>query len=531
MKERSWAAWLALAGGVAVASFAVIAQNPPKAEPANAYPTVFSAARAMEHVKAIAREPHPTGSEAITKVRTEILQRLKAIGVEAEVQTPKDKSWAERNIVARIKGGGVPGRRAVLLCAHYDSVRGGPGAGDNASGVAVVLETLRAYKAGPRYDRDVIALFDDGEESGMRGAKMFVEEHPWARFVGVVLNVDARGNHGPSIMFETSARNGWLIEKFAEVTPHPIATSMSMDLYRIMPNDTDLSVFKRAGIDGLNYVFSRGISSYHSPEDTPENLDLRSVQHQGENFLAMTRRLAGNDLDSVRADDVIYFTYLNRGVIYYPAKLALPFALGLAGLYVLTVVVGLIMGRVKLGQILVGIVAWFVAAFLSIFVVGGYWVVLRDILSDLGVQASRIDLPILAFGGLIAALVTLGVERLAMKGRSIESLSLGALGWWVALAVLTSIFLPGSSYLLTWPAAFSLLGMNSLMMMRRGSGLAREAYLIGCLPALILFPPLIREMFEGLSLRLVGPMMILVVLFIGGILPLFAPLVVPQRED
>jgi hypothetical protein len=521
---------LALTGGVAVASFAVFAQNPPEVQPANAYPTVFSAERAMKHVEAIAREPHPAGSEAIVKVRDEIIQALKKLQLDPEVQAPKDASRPERNILARLKGGGPKGGKAILLCAHYDSVKSGPGAGDNASGVATVLETLRALKVSPPLESDVIALFDDGEESGMLGASAFVEEHPWAKEIGVVLNVDARGNHGPSFMFETSAQNGWLIRQLAEALPHPVATSMSMDIYRILPNDTDLSVFKRAGMSGLNFAFSRGISYYHTANDTPANLDPRSLQHQGENVLAMTRQFGRLNLDQIPEADVIYFSYLNRGVVSYPAKLAMPFALGLAVLFVLVVVVGLIMGRAKLVDVLTGVVIWFVAAFVSIFVVGGYWLVLRDMMSSVGLRPAPFDLAILTVGAVIASVVTLGIERLALKDRSLESLSLGALAWWVALAILTSIYLPGTSYLFTWPTAFALLGLASLMMMRRGSGVAREAVLVGCLPTLLLLPPLTREAFEGLSLMLVGPVMILVVLFLGAILPLLAPIVVPRPK-
>ena len=151
-------------------------------------------------------------------------------------------------------------------------------------------------------------------------------------------------------------------------------------------------------------------------------------------------------------------------------------------------------------------------------------------MSSLGLIPVRFDLAILTVGAILAAVVTLGLERLAARDRSIEALGLGALAWWVALAVLTAIFAPGMSYLYTWPSLFALFGLLSMLMMRRGSGLAREAVLIGCLPALLLFPPLTREAFEGLSLRMAGPLMILVVLFLGGILPLLAPIVVPPRR-
>jgi hypothetical protein len=530
VKERSWPAWLALTAGIAVASYAVIAQNPPPVEPVDAYSTVFSAARALKHVEAIAKEPHPTGSEAIGKVRELLVEALKKLSLEPEIQIPREENRPERNILARLDGKGPRNKKSILLCAHYDSVRNAPGASDNASGVAAVLETLRALLVSPRLDRDVIVLLDDGEETGHNGAELFVDEHRWAKDVGVVLNVDGRGNHGPSIMFETSDRNGWLIEQFASATPHPVATSASMAVYQLLRNDTDLTVFKRAGMAGLNFAFTRGLAYYHSASDTPANLDPRTLQHQGENLLAMTRQFGGLDLDKVRRDDAVYFSVLNRAVVNYPAWLALPFALGAAGLFLLTVIVGLIMGRIKLFELIVGIAVWFVSAFVSVFAVGAYWLVVKDLMTSLGIPPIRYDLAILTVGAVIAAAITLGLERVAARDRSIEALSLGALAWWVVLALATSRYLPGMSYLYTWPSIFALIGLVSLMMMRRGSAVARESVLIGCLPSLLLFPPLIRELFQGLSLGLVGPLMIPVVLFLGGILPLLAPVVVPPKR-
>ena len=88
-------------------------------------------------------------------------------------------------------------------------------------------------------------------------------------------------------MFETSDKNGWLVRQFAAgVSPRPVATSVSMDVYRIMPNDTNLTVFKRAGLAGLNFAFAGGSVYYHTGGDSPANLDPRTLEHQGENALA-----------------------------------------------------------------------------------------------------------------------------------------------------------------------------------------------------------------------------------------------------
>ena len=80
-----------------------------------------------------------------------------------------------------------------------------------------------------------------------------------------------------------------------------MATSLTVDVYRLMPNDTDLTIYKQYGMAGLNFAFVGGLYYYHSPEDTPANLDPRTLQHQGENLLAMARQFGQVDLDDVSA--------------------------------------------------------------------------------------------------------------------------------------------------------------------------------------------------------------------------------------
>jgi hypothetical protein len=531
VSERTGLAWQFLILGIAVASYSLYSQNPPDAEPADAPAEVFSAGRAMRHVEAIAREPHPTGSDENARVREVILASLREIGLEPIIQEARSGDRPERNILARLAGRGPRGRKVLLLCAHHDSVPTAPGAGDDASGVAVILETLRALKAGPPPDRDVIALIDDGEEHGLVGAGLFVDEHPWAGDVGVVLNFDARGNHGPSIMFETGAENGWLVRQFAAASPHPLATSLSMDIYRIMPNDSDLSVFKRAKLAGLNFAFSRGLAYYHSAEDTPANLDPRSLQHQGENALALARHLGQLDLKEVREEDVVYFSVLNRFVVAYPARLATTAALTLVVFFAMEVGIGAITRRAKLTDVAIGLVACPVAAVTSAFVAGAFWLVLRDVLNNFGLPLLRFDLAILSACAAVTAGVFLILMRLAAAGRSVEALSLGALGWWTALAVVTAAYLPGASYLFTWPALAMLLALGLAMPMRRSSTLGPFVTFLGTLPNLLILPPLAREAFEGLGLWLTTPLMLLVPLFLGAALPLLAPIVARRRPD
>jgi len=142
--NRGWLAWVVLAIAIAVAWFALDAQKPPIAKLADAPLAEFSSGRAMAHVVEIARAPHPTGSREAERVREALVKKLADVELTAEIQVPKDKRSPLRNVLARRKGQGPAGKKALLLCAHYDSSPNGPGAGDNASGLAVVLETLRA---------------------------------------------------------------------------------------------------------------------------------------------------------------------------------------------------------------------------------------------------------------------------------------------------------------------------------------------------------------------------------------------------
>ena len=184
------------------------------------------------------------------------------------------------NVLARLPGTD-PSGKAFLLAAHYDSVPTGPGATDNGSGVATALETLRALKAAPPLRNDVIFLFTDGEERGLLGARAFVEQHPWAGDVGVVLNLDTRGNTGPALMLATSDEGGWVVDEFAKATPYPMTTSDSVAFFKRSGGNSDLSVFLDAGWAGLQVSSTGGISHYHGALDNVAELDERSLQHLG----------------------------------------------------------------------------------------------------------------------------------------------------------------------------------------------------------------------------------------------------------
>ena len=239
------AAFLAVVGGFTLAS-----QGPPR--PAGRCPGRGLLGRgAMRHVEAIAREPHPLGSAAEEPVRAYIIDELKETGPRARDPAPPRlprararadvQSLAARRASTSSPDGAARARPARRPCCSRptmtrSSAGRGPATTPRASRRS--SKPLRALKAGPAPERDIIILINDGEEAGLYGADVFAAEHPWAEDVGVVLNFDARGNSGPSFMFETSDGNGWLIEQMARALPHPMASSLTIEVYRLMPNDT-----------------------------------------------------------------------------------------------------------------------------------------------------------------------------------------------------------------------------------------------------------------------------------------------------
>jgi hypothetical protein len=322
------AARWALAGGLAV--WTAIGFTPlsrPDVVPATAPAAAFSAERALVTVRVIAERPHPVGSADHDRVRDYVLGEFSRLGLTPSVQAGvgefyRFKGKAE-NIIARLPG--TANTRSVMLAAHYDSTRRGPGAGDDAHAVAVLLETLRALRQSAALRNDVIFLVTDGEENGMLGAALFMREHPWHGEPGVVLNFEARGTGGDATMFETSSPNQWLVRTLETAVPSANATSFAFEVYRRMPNNTDLSVFKQ-GLAGMNFAFIEHPEWYHRPQDDPAHLDLRSVQQQGNYALALARQFGAMDLKQAQAGDAVYFPTRLTTLIVYPTAWVLPLA-------------------------------------------------------------------------------------------------------------------------------------------------------------------------------------------------------------
>jgi hypothetical protein len=339
----------------------------------------FSAERALVELRVLAGDgvPHPIGSAANARVRSAIVQRLTALGYETQIQSGfVCNTYAicgtPSNIIARLPAGqssspSTDDSDLVLLAAHYDSVPAGPGACDDAAGVAVLLEVARILTAGPATRHPIALLISDGEEAGLLGALLFVRGHPMAKHVAAAVNLEARGTSGPSLMFETGSANSWLMRLYRRAIARPITDSVYYDAYETLPNSTDFTVFKAAAWQGFNFAFIGDVARYHTALDSVENADLRSIQHQGDNALASVRALAAADgLRAQRAGESVYFDVLSRLLIVWPARFSLFASIAALSMLIIETVLLCRLQRVRGRQ-----VAWGSLGALTCLVLGG----------------------------------------------------------------------------------------------------------------------------------------------------------------
>jgi len=312
---------------VAAMLIAWFEQRSPHPRPADAPATTFSAARAMVDDRVIARAPHPVGSVANAQVRDYLVRRMTELGLSPQVR--RDRALEHDEHGAVVRGGDVenvigvlPGRDraapAVAIEAHYDSVAGSPGAADDAAGVSAALEIVRALKAHGTPARDVIVLITDGEEAGLFGARAFYARDPLARHVGFVLNMETRGSAGRAQMFQTGADNGATVALFRRTAVRPSSSSLAVFLYEIMPNDTDFTPVRQAGLAGLNYAFIGRQFDYHAASSTPRHLNQGSLQDMGRQVLAAARAAAFDPALPARTPDVVFAQTFGNHILAYP---------------------------------------------------------------------------------------------------------------------------------------------------------------------------------------------------------------------
>lgn len=500
----------------------------PDPKPESAPPDLFSAERAFAHIQQIGRYPHPLGSKDNERVRDYIVNELQKMGLNPEMQqgiAMKQESALAgnvKNVLVKIPGSDP--KQTIMLMAHYDSVPNGPGAADDGMGVSAILEALRALQSRDALKNNLWVLFTDGEERGLLGAEYFIQADDDWKELDLVMNIEARGTNGSSIMFETSSGNENLISHFAAASGSPVANSLSYTVYKLIPNDTDLSVFKRAGVNGLNFANIEGVLNYHTAQDLPENVSKATLQDHGQNVLSNTLYFGNTNFEAEGSSDAVYFNGLTGNIIWYPASWSFPIAA--AGALILLIYLVILFRRKTItpGKYLLGILSFVLISGLAVLFTYGGWQLMRELHPSYQWIAHR---ETYAFEwylwGFIALILSLSIKGFGwlQKKLGIQNILGGIFTVIMMLSLISSWYLPTAGYLFTWPVLFAIAGWMLI-------GQSIEKYhwktiIILCLtllPAIYIITPYIPLIQITLSTLALGASMFLLMILIALSWPL-----------
>ena len=506
---------------------------PNKISDLNTPKTEFSTQRALIHLKEITKKPHYVGTKEHLRVKNYLITELEKLGltVETQDQIAINKKWRgavkAQNIMARIKG--TENGKALVLLSHYDSVvHSSYGASDAGSGIVTILETIRAFiTSGKKPKNDIIILFSDAEEVGLLGAVAFVEHHPWVKDVGLVLNLEARGSGGPSYMLlETNGGNKNLIKAFNKAKPnYPVANSLMYSIYKMLPNDTDLTIFREdANLNGFNFAFIDDHFDYHTAQDTYENLDRNTLQQQGDYLMNCLNYFADADLTKLdNKTDNVYFNFPKMGLITYPFSwIFILFALGAFAFLGITYY-GVQKQKLTTPAMFAGFIPFLGALILSILVAVFGWKLIqiihpqyKDILHGFTYNG---HLYIVAFVSFALA-ISFRTYKYYFTRYSASNLLVAPIFIWGIINLLIAIYLKGAAFFI-FPVFAALATLAMLLYSNHNKSTKISISTLLALPTLLVFAPLIKMFPVGLGLKMLGVSALFVVLIFGLMLPIF----------
>lgn len=513
-----------------VAVFAWWMSLAPAPLPAEAPETAFSAARAMKHIEAISVEPHPGGSHANERVMEYIVSELEAMGAAYTVERPifrRGSHGVEQltAVLARVPGTNSTG--ALAVDAHYDSTPYGPGAADDNSGIAAMLETIRALLAGPPMMNDTLFCFADKEEMGGPGGPAAFMDHPWFQDVTAVLGLEARGTAGPALMFETGPENGFLIRQMAQSESHPRATSIMFDFYDRMPFGSNFSHYKHHGdMPGLNVAYIDDFGDYHTKLDRPDRVSLASVQHHGAYTLGMARQLGNVPMDNPRGPLATYFNVIGSTMVVYPYSWGWTLTCLAAAFFATVLLMGFLRRRIGILGMLASMGTTLLAGLLSLVVTGPLAYLIFQVFREHALYRNNMfSLSILLIG--------LGFFVLAsrlVRGVRPASLLAGNLVLVTAGMFALQVYFPGGAYGLTWPLVFLSLGLLALVLSGReaeptGAGMMAAAASV--VPGVVILVPLLAVVSYALTALGMPVFWLAALLILSALLPQMA--LIPQR--
>lgn len=487
----------------------------------------FSSNRAIAHLKIISKKPHYVGSEYHKTVASYLENQLKSLGLEVKTEdgfTLNDGGVLVKshNILARLKG--ANSSKTLLLLSHYDSAphSKSKGAADDGVGVVTILEGIRSFvHNNTAHKNDIMVLFSDAEELGLNGAAQFVTNSQWAKEIGLVLNFEARGSSGPSYMLmEVNNGNAKMIESFKTSNPEfPVANSLMYSIYKMLPNDTDLTVFREQGkLQGFNFAFIDNHFNYHTAQDDLAHLSKNTLAQQGTYLMPLLKYYANFDLAKLNTnqDDVYFNTPIN--FITYPFSWNLPLTIVALVLFIILVFIGLGKRILDLRSIINGLLLHLLSLVITGAIGYGLWKLIeilypqyKDILHGFTYNGHYYMYAFLA----LATALNFWIYRKKTVSKNSMNFAIAPLLMSILLNFLISFYLPGAGFfvIVTW---CGLMILTHYTVTQKSNNFVKLLFIV---PMLILLVPLIVLFPIGLGLKMMFVSMILMAFLFGAIMP------------
>lgn len=278
---------------------------------------------ALQYLDKMTQFVRPIGTKGNEETRKFIKKTLKDEGIKvAELNSfvehsefgPPLDTGTPSNILATIKG---KTDNSILIVGHYDSVPSSNGAGDNGIAVANMLQTAIEQSKEKTPNNNILFLFTDGEEIGLLGAKAFYENHFAEYNIQSVINLEGRGSSGIPFLFETTNQSIGIVKEYAHQSDFAVTSSFFSEAYKLLPFNSDFTVFKNDIQIGFNLAFIEGFGNYHNINDEFENIDHSTAFMQYSNLKLFINLLKDREMTLNEDVDQLSWTLFPGFVIFY----------------------------------------------------------------------------------------------------------------------------------------------------------------------------------------------------------------------
>lgn len=273
--------------------------------------------------------PRVTATEACYEAAQYIYSEFEEYGLTVRYYNWSYHSYADVNVEATLEGENGTSDEIYIVCAHYDSVPGSPGADDDGSGTAAVLAAAKVLSK-YRFEHTIRFLTFSGEEQGLLGSHVYAKEcDERGENIAGVLNADmigyTRSDEGKKhIIIEEEDISSWITDVAINMSIE-YSDEIGLEVVRSPSYPySDHASFLYYGYPAVFFFEYDFNDYYHSSEDTIDKMDLDYATRVTRLIVATLAELAGikegdYELPVVRIEKPHGYLYIgNREIMKLP---------------------------------------------------------------------------------------------------------------------------------------------------------------------------------------------------------------------